>query len=204
MPEDNPTLDQEWNRLTKALASCLGDLDAREYLIISSRAINHYVQFAMDRDGSIRAEAAGTQGPSECAGRVAEFLHRLRGSRRPARGTQLQGLRPEPDQRSVPDLGTRTSPIPARTSPDHLAADLPGHLADDAELPDAADSVPPLNGHLAADRRGMGAGIPGAPEPIEHRRQLFGKPSAPFLPELVEPLPVVAEGAGQVVEPEMP
>ena len=52
MPEDNPTLDQEWNRLTKALAECLSDLDAREYLIISSRAVNHYVQFAGDRDGS--------------------------------------------------------------------------------------------------------------------------------------------------------
>lgn len=61
MPEANPTPDQEWNHFTKALAECLGDLDGREYLIISSRAVNHYVQFAVDRDGSIRAEAAANQ-----------------------------------------------------------------------------------------------------------------------------------------------
>lgn len=61
MPEANLTPDHEWNRLCEALAACLGDLDGREFLIVSSRSINHYVQFAVNRDRSIRAEAAANQ-----------------------------------------------------------------------------------------------------------------------------------------------
>ena len=48
--------EAEWTLLTAALASCLADLDRGEYLIVSHKVVNYFVQFASERRG-ICAEA---------------------------------------------------------------------------------------------------------------------------------------------------
>ncbi len=49
---------EEWARLTSNLAACLGDLDEDEFLIISSKQANLYVQYAAQGQFGMRAEAA--------------------------------------------------------------------------------------------------------------------------------------------------
>jgi hypothetical protein len=55
--KEPPSADQEWQRLTVDLALCLGDLLEDEYLIISSKRLNYYVQFADQGKFGMRVEA---------------------------------------------------------------------------------------------------------------------------------------------------
>jgi hypothetical protein len=50
---------KHWRDFTKNLAACIGDLAEDEYLIISRKRVNQYVQFAGHGSYGIRAEAAG-------------------------------------------------------------------------------------------------------------------------------------------------
>jgi hypothetical protein len=50
--------EQEWERFEADLASCLRVLEEDEYLIISSKLANHYVQFAAQGQFGMRMEAA--------------------------------------------------------------------------------------------------------------------------------------------------
>ena len=50
--------EQEWERFAADLATCLEVLEEDEYLIISSKLANHYVQFAAQGKFGMRVEAA--------------------------------------------------------------------------------------------------------------------------------------------------
>lgn len=52
-----PTADQEWQQLTADLALCLEDLSEDEYLILSSKRQNYFVQFADQGKFGMRIEA---------------------------------------------------------------------------------------------------------------------------------------------------
>ena len=52
------TTAKEWKRFTADLALCLGDLDEDEFLILSHKRINYFVQFAAQGKFGMRAEAA--------------------------------------------------------------------------------------------------------------------------------------------------
>jgi hypothetical protein len=54
-----PTDDEQWMRFTEDLALCLSDLGEDEYLVISCKRSNRYVQFAGQGNFGMRAEAAG-------------------------------------------------------------------------------------------------------------------------------------------------
>ena len=49
--------DQEWERFANDLALCLADLSEDEYLILSSKRLNYFVQFAAQGKFGMRAEA---------------------------------------------------------------------------------------------------------------------------------------------------
>jgi hypothetical protein len=49
---------KDWRDFTKNLAACLGELAEDEYLIISRKRANQYVQFAGQGAYGIHAEAA--------------------------------------------------------------------------------------------------------------------------------------------------
>jgi len=53
-----PTADAEWARLMKDLSLCLADLVEDDYLILSHKQENYYVQFAAQGQFGMRAEAA--------------------------------------------------------------------------------------------------------------------------------------------------
>ena len=57
MPE-TPTAEAEWHQFTHDLALCLRDLDEDEYLVISHKRADYYVQFAAQGRFGMRAEAA--------------------------------------------------------------------------------------------------------------------------------------------------
>lgn len=48
----------DWDRFTADLTPCLSDLDEDEFLIISDKKINYYVQFAAQGKFGMRIEAA--------------------------------------------------------------------------------------------------------------------------------------------------
>jgi len=49
--------DVEWDRLTDNLSACLADLSEDEFLIVSSKTANHFVQFAAQGQFGMRIEA---------------------------------------------------------------------------------------------------------------------------------------------------
>ena len=49
--------DVEWDRLTNNLAACLADLLEDEFLVLSSKSANHFVQFAAQGQFGMRIEA---------------------------------------------------------------------------------------------------------------------------------------------------
>jgi hypothetical protein len=49
--------DVEWNRLTDNIAACLADLSEDEFLILSSKSANYFVQFAAQGQFGMRIEA---------------------------------------------------------------------------------------------------------------------------------------------------
>src|SRR5689334_14225111 len=49
--------DVEWDRLTDNLAACLADLSEDEFLILSSKSANYFVQFAGQGQFGMRIEA---------------------------------------------------------------------------------------------------------------------------------------------------
>src|SRR5215471_15840111 len=53
-----PTADMEWARLMKDLSQCLADLVEDDYLVLSHKRANYYVQFAAQGQFGMRAEAA--------------------------------------------------------------------------------------------------------------------------------------------------
>lgn len=53
-----PTADMEWARLMKDLSLCLADLVEDDYLVLSHKRANYYVQFAAQGQFGMRAEAA--------------------------------------------------------------------------------------------------------------------------------------------------
>lgn len=53
-----PSAEAEWVRFASDLALCLGDLDEDEFLIVSAKRANYYVQFASQGKFGLRAEAA--------------------------------------------------------------------------------------------------------------------------------------------------
>ena len=57
MKEQAPA-DQEWERFTGDLALCLADLAEDEYLVLSAKRVNYYIQFAAQGQFGMRAEAA--------------------------------------------------------------------------------------------------------------------------------------------------
>jgi hypothetical protein len=54
-----PTAEQEWQQFQDDLSLCLGALEEDEYLIISDKDKNYYVQFAQQGNFGMRCEAAG-------------------------------------------------------------------------------------------------------------------------------------------------
>lgn len=52
-----PSAEREWRRFAADLAPCLGDLDEDEFLIISEKTANYFVQFAAQGKFGLRAEA---------------------------------------------------------------------------------------------------------------------------------------------------
>jgi len=53
-----PTADVEWARLVTDLSLCLADLAEDDYLVLSHKRANYYVQFAAQGQFGMRAEAA--------------------------------------------------------------------------------------------------------------------------------------------------
>src|SRR5215471_2855095 len=53
-----PTADAEWARLMKDLSLCLADLVEDDYLVLSHKRANYYVQFSAQGQFGMRAEAA--------------------------------------------------------------------------------------------------------------------------------------------------
>ena len=53
-----PTTEADWSRLTDDLTLCLGELDEDEYLCVSFKHANYFVQFAGRGKFGMRAEAA--------------------------------------------------------------------------------------------------------------------------------------------------
>jgi hypothetical protein len=53
-----PSADQEWTRLTDNLALCLASLVEDDYLVISYKRANYYLQFAAQGQFGMRVEAA--------------------------------------------------------------------------------------------------------------------------------------------------
>ncbi len=60
MTELSPT-ELEWERFAGALAECLTDLNEDEYLIISNKSVNYYIQFAGQGRFGMRVEDACNQ-----------------------------------------------------------------------------------------------------------------------------------------------
>ncbi len=60
MTEPSPT-ELAWEQFTGALAECLTDLGEDEYLVISNKRINYYIQFAGQGRFGMRVEAACNQ-----------------------------------------------------------------------------------------------------------------------------------------------
>jgi len=58
MMKESPSTDQEWKRLTADLALCLADLSEDEFLVLTSKRLGCYVQFADQGHFGLRAEAA--------------------------------------------------------------------------------------------------------------------------------------------------
>jgi hypothetical protein len=58
--EPSPT-ELAWERFTGALAECLTDLVEDEFLVISNKTINYYIQFAGQGRFGMRAEASCNQ-----------------------------------------------------------------------------------------------------------------------------------------------
>ena len=56
MKEQAPA-DREWKRFTGDLALCLADLSEDEFLVLSSKRVNYYIQFAAQGQFGMRAEA---------------------------------------------------------------------------------------------------------------------------------------------------
>ena len=56
MKEQAPT-DEEWERFKGYLAMCIADLSEDEFLIVSSKRANYFVQFASQREFGMRIEA---------------------------------------------------------------------------------------------------------------------------------------------------
>jgi hypothetical protein len=54
----SPSADQEWNGLTDNLALCLANLVEDDYLVISYKRANYYLQFAAQGQFGMRVEAA--------------------------------------------------------------------------------------------------------------------------------------------------
>ncbi|HAF14085.1 MAG TPA: hypothetical protein DCK99_10380 [Blastocatellia bacterium] len=54
----SPSADQEWNGLTDNLALCLANLVEDDYLVISYKRVNYYLQFAAQGQFGMRVEAA--------------------------------------------------------------------------------------------------------------------------------------------------
>jgi hypothetical protein len=56
--KEQASADQEGERFTGDLAICLADLSEDEFLILSSKRKNYFVQFAAQRQFGMRIEAA--------------------------------------------------------------------------------------------------------------------------------------------------
>jgi hypothetical protein len=55
--KEQPPAEQEWKRFTGDLALCLTDLSEDEFLILSSKRLDYYIQFAAQGQFVMRAEA---------------------------------------------------------------------------------------------------------------------------------------------------
>jgi len=80
-----PSADEEWRRLGRRLAIVIKDLDEDEYLIISEKKRNIFVQFSAQGSFGIRVEAVSAQFYREgvTLGREEKKMFRALGWRRP-------------------------------------------------------------------------------------------------------------------------
>lgn len=61
MPHPTSSANAEWRRFTTALAEALAELTPYTYLVVARPGIAHFVQFAGEPGGDLRAEAASNQ-----------------------------------------------------------------------------------------------------------------------------------------------
>lgn len=61
MPHPTSSANAEWHRFTTALAEALAELTPYTYLVVARPGIAHFVQFAGEPGGDLRAEAASNQ-----------------------------------------------------------------------------------------------------------------------------------------------
>jgi hypothetical protein len=55
--KEQVSADLEWERFTRDLALCLADLSEDEFLVLSSKRLDYYVQFSAQGQFGMRAEA---------------------------------------------------------------------------------------------------------------------------------------------------
>jgi hypothetical protein len=55
--KEQASADQEWERFTGDLALCLADLSEDEYLVLTAKRVNYFIQFAAQGQFGMRAEA---------------------------------------------------------------------------------------------------------------------------------------------------
>jgi hypothetical protein len=69
--------DARWQRFGADLAACLGALERDEFLIVSHRQVNHYIQFAAQGPEGMRAEASSNTyiEPPEACLSVEDYQH---------------------------------------------------------------------------------------------------------------------------------
>jgi hypothetical protein len=67
--KQQPSAEQQWERFTGDLALCLADLSEDDFLVVSSKRLDYYVQFAAQGQFGMRAEATSNAyiKPSEAA-----------------------------------------------------------------------------------------------------------------------------------------